>query len=370
MGMPITDGAIEEYIATVRQEWHRLLEIDGSDLADDSDFFSYGGHSMLAIELAARLSNSTGLVISAYELLVDTTVAGMAGVVWRAALARPEGAAVPVPVVEDAGTTAARILTTANQVARLAALKGPDRWQQPPCVFGIRLRGVVSRDILADSLTWIVRRHSALRSYFPGTETVFAVCVPVENVSWSLPVVDGAAELPALRGLERSFEVERFPLFRAVLIQHTVDEQLLGIAVDHLVFDGESVNVFLRELERVYAHLSAGADPSVLATTVSDFGLWADTERARALSPSAGSDEAYWAKRWAGLAAYPPLPLPMITQARQAEGPGRRWRRELSADDVARLRARAESHGITPFMLAATAVFVALRTAPGPKTSA
>jgi hypothetical protein len=376
--MGTTGETITELESVVRDEWRRLLGV--KDLPADADFLAHGGHSMLAVRLAARLREATGYPVRAHHLLSDATVAGMARTVWRSATdpdgtgntaaPAPDDAARPAPA--DRGTR--QVPTSINQAARLALRRGPARWSKPPLVFAIRCEGRVDRQHLADCLTWVARRHSALRTYFPDPHgTAAGTCLAAADVTWSLPLVDlvdlpeparEAAGRDALDTLHEPFDPARAPLFRGVLLRYD-DHHLLGIAIDHTVFDVVSMVPFLRDLERVHAHLTSGRDPAALDVEISDFAPFAAAERARAASPSAEADVAYWADRWAGMGPFPALPLPTRAGGEARPAPARRWRRHLATDRMAALRAGAERRGLTRFMLVATAVFVALRNATG-----
>ncbi|HEY0601296.1 MAG TPA: condensation domain-containing protein, partial [Herpetosiphonaceae bacterium] len=137
----------------------------------------------------------------------------------------------------------------------------------------LRLSGRLNTSALQQSLTTIVERHEALRTMFElqstaGEDQPVQVIVPPAEVP--LPIVD----LQALSGAERDSEVTRLaseearrpfdlgrgPLFRATLLQlhpeGTRDEFVLLLSVHHIVFDGWSIMVFIRELATLYTALA------------------------------------------------------------------------------------------------------------------
>ncbi|WP_043774779.1 alpha/beta fold hydrolase [Desulfomicrobium escambiense] len=66
-------GAVEEKLADI---WHRLLGVESVDA--DADFFGLGGHSILAIRLAAMIEKELGLRVSLTELFAHPTIARLA----------------------------------------------------------------------------------------------------------------------------------------------------------------------------------------------------------------------------------------------------------------------------------------------------
>lgn len=66
-------GEVEEKLADI---WRRLLGVDIADA--DADFFSLGGHSILAIRLAAMIEKELGLRVSLTELFAHPTITRLA----------------------------------------------------------------------------------------------------------------------------------------------------------------------------------------------------------------------------------------------------------------------------------------------------
>ncbi|MCB1058509.1 MAG: hypothetical protein KDD11_23645, partial [Acidobacteria bacterium] len=140
-----------------------------------------------------------------------------------------------------------------------------DRLQRGSALFNIgralRLRGSLSVRDLARSLTLIVSRHEALRTAFPAAAGAPRQEIVPAPSRWLLPVVDltrleapdretEAADL-ARREAARPLDLERPPLLRTRLVRLAAvpdAEHELLLTVHHLVFDGWSLGVLLREL--------------------------------------------------------------------------------------------------------------------------
>ncbi|MEE4545842.1 amino acid adenylation domain-containing protein [Streptomyces sp. V4-01] len=165
--------------------------------------------------------------------------------------------------------------------------------------FLFRLEGDVDVAALNESLTSIVMRHEALRSY-----------VLVENDEYFQGIVDTAevviertaveTESEARRVMDRlsgtALELTEFPLWRAALV--TVGDSGLhyfGFLVHHIIFDGVSTSIFFEELEREYNARRAGALPEVEPPTVqfADFSLW---QRKRMSAGGWQESVDYWAE--------------------------------------------------------------------------
>src|SRR5215213_2051851 len=129
-----------------------------------------------------------------------------------------------------------------------------------------RLTGDLDRAALARSLSEIVRRHETLRTTIETVEGR-----PVQRIAEPRPVaievvdltgVDEAereerARRAAVEEAERPFHMDRGPLFRATLVALAPREHLLILNLHHVISDGWSIGVLLRELSVQYADFAA-----------------------------------------------------------------------------------------------------------------
>jgi hypothetical protein len=257
--------------------------------------------------------------------------------------------------------------TTRNQRGRLALAQGPARWRKPPVTFGLRIRGGVDADFLTAVLTAVARRHTALRMTFPvATAGRYGVGVDETHVVWpvrSVDMRDAAGSATVLRELHRTFAPEEFPLFRGFLLRYH-DEDVLALAIDHLVFDGASVVVFLADFERVYRMLQSPGIHTDRESGGSDVARFSEYERTWLAGPEAGDALAYWRGVWSsGFGPFPRTDLP-TPSFQDGQTGGTVWRRVLDRDGVCREQSRHAGHLSLP-ALAAGAVVTALRDLTG-----
>ena len=270
--------------------------------------------------------------------------------------------------------TQRQVPTTLNQADRVALAYGPDRWRKRPVTFGLRIRGRLDVPLLELALTWTARRHSAFRTFFPYAPAADrALCLDPHEISWPLAFTDlsrmtpadrAAAEHATIVSLIDYFDPASAPLFRGVLLKHDEDAWLLGIAADHLIFDGSSIPPFLKDLENVYGHLLSGRDATELGREVSDFSLFCAAEREWLASHAAERAIRYWEPIWAGMGSSPRSVLPNTEPAAGAPC-GQVWTRVLPGPAIAETR-RLFPHGhLSLFALAAGCVVCVLRDITG-----
>ncbi len=152
-----------------------------------------------------------------------------------------------------------------------------------PALF--QIRGPLQPDVLREVLTALVARHESLRTTF-ATHDDTPVQVVHPPAAVPLPLVDvrhlpdderpAAIERLAHDEANRPFEIERGPLLRATLVRAADDDHLLLLTVHHIVYDGWSTGVLLREMLALYQSLAVG-QPSplpALSHQYADYAVW------------------------------------------------------------------------------------------------
>ncbi|MFB7785592.1 amino acid adenylation domain-containing protein [Streptomyces vinaceus] len=213
----------------------------------------------------------------------------------------------------------------------------------------LTLDGALDEDTLRASSERLLRRHSALRSAFtdqgldgPAQVVVESVEVPWETVDLSgLAGADRAREWERLLAADRGrrFDLERPPLVRFTLVRFGAGEHRLVMTNHHIVWDGWSSAVLLRELLAGYAERASGAGSGPVAEGV-PYRAHLDWLARQ----DDGAAETAWNAALAGLAE--PTLLGAADPNRIDALP-ERVAVELSAELTARLTSRARTAGVT-----------------------
>jgi len=217
-----------------------------------------------------------------------------------------------------------------------------------------RLRGPLDVATLAWSLREIVRRHESLRTTIrlDGVEPVQVVDpeprfhLPLVSVE-ALPPDDReivARELAAAESA-RPFDLENGPLLRALLVRLGPEDHALLLCIHHVVFDGASMGVLLRELSALYATRTPLPEPAL------QYADWARWQREQMQGQTLERLLAWWRERLAG--ELPVLELPSDTPRGATRSlRGARQHLSLPAAASARLKASlAGMPGVTLFMV-------------------
>jgi len=195
-----------------------------------------------------------------------------------------------------------------------------DRFEPGSATYNIpaalRLTGALDPLALEQSLNAIIQRHEALRTTFVAIEGRPAQVI-APRLSIPLPIVDlrtfqEPARVAETRRLideaaQHSFDLARGPLLRASLLRLADEAYILLLTMHHIVADGWSIAVFLRELAVLYAACASGQPSPLPALPVQyvDFAIWQHEWLQGELLER---QLAYWKSRLAG--SLPVLELP------------------------------------------------------------
>ncbi|MER9684233.1 condensation domain-containing protein, partial [Mesorhizobium sp. M0184] len=268
-------GAIETALAQI---WAELLGVERIGRHDH--FFELGGHSLLAVQLLSRLSRAVGVELPLTRLFARPVLSDLAESIFEV-LSRsgPQD----LPAIATVSRNEPLVLSFAQQrLWFLAQLdEGSTNYHIP---LALRLRGVLDRTAWQRSLDRLFARHEALRSVFVAPEGKPRVEVLPPDAG--LPVLEHdlrgrpdaeAALLDLCHEEARTlFDLARGPLIRGRLIRMSDAEHVFLLTQHHIVSDGWSLGVLLRELSQLYQAFEAGQDDPLplLAIQYPDYAAW------------------------------------------------------------------------------------------------
>jgi amino acid adenylation domain-containing protein len=291
----------EELLAEI---WSEVLGIERVGIYHN--FFELGGHSLLATQVISRIREVFQVELPLRRLFEAPTIAGLAEDI-DAGRAGLRSAPAIMPIARD------RELPLSFAQQRLWFL---DQLEPGSSVYNfpiaVRLKGTLNTSALKQSLDEIVARHEALRTTFDVVDgrpveiiaPALSVALPIVDLS-GLPVAEREIEVERLATEEarRPFDLAKGPLVRAILLRLNENEHVGLLTMHHIVTDGWSTGILIREMGVLYGAFCAGMVASLpeLPVQYADFADW---QRHWLAGEVLESQLAYWKGQLKGV---PPL---------------------------------------------------------------
>ncbi len=303
---------VEEAVAEI---WTELLDVSGGAKVSARDsFFALGGHSLLATQVVARLRERFGVELPVRTVFEEATLADLAARVDAAR--RTDESTLPMPPLEKADIEEDSPRPASFAQRRLWFL---DRLEPGTALYNIpaalAAHGDLNVGAMTRALSEIARRHEALR-------TVFAeeAGEPVQRIVAAAPLAVPMIDLRALpEGRRRQeardlafqeaglpFDLACGPLWRVRLLRLAEREHQALLTLHHIVSDGWSTEVLVREVAALYTAFSAGRPSPLpeLPLQYSDYAVW---QRRWLTGVALERELAYWRRQLKGA---PALELP------------------------------------------------------------
>src|SRR5215217_312387 len=214
----------------------------------------------------------------------------------------------------------------------------------------LHLEGRLDISALEKSLNEIVRRHEALRTIF-STRNGQPVQIILPELRLPLPRVD-LSDLPSIQKFcdeeaERPFDLTTGPLVRAHLLRLSTEDHILLLSMHHIVSDGWSIGVLIRELAALYEAYAAGAKSALkeLSLQYGDYALW---QREWLQGDVLDQQLSYWRKQLHSVSV---LELPLDNpRSATPSFQSATFSNKLSKKTSEELQALSRAEGVTLFM--------------------
>ncbi|MEV8517155.1 amino acid adenylation domain-containing protein [Dactylosporangium sp. NPDC051484] len=318
-----------DLVAEIRDVVAATLRLDET-LDADRPLADYGFDSLNGIKVAAAIEERLGVPVRLSTLFENPTVHLLAEHFADAVTPAP---ADPAPVAHAVSTPAVPATRPATVLPiPLDLMVEPTR--RHPLAQGQRALWILEQlapgnyaynlplalwlaagtdvPVLRAALRVVVAAHAALRSRIvetddgPVVEVVGSCDVPLRHT-----LLDGGEDVLRERmraEVRRPFDLAAAPLLRADVFTLDDGRSALLVTFHHIVFDGLSIPLFLRDVERAYADVVAGRRPHVPAPPkrYQDFVDW---QQELLTGPQAERLRGFWLDRLADVPAPTQLPL-------------------------------------------------------------
>ncbi|WP_445323298.1 amino acid adenylation domain-containing protein, partial [Photorhabdus sp. S14-60] len=338
-------GEMETLLATI---WCELLGVERISRYDN--FFVLGGHSLLAVRMMNRIA-ALGI-----EWPLSTLFTFPVLTTFAEAISAQFGESDRIlPAIVPLSREGQLPLSFAQQrLWFLTQFDGVSETYHIP--LALRLHGRLDIAAWQQTLDTLFARHEALRSVFvavdgqPQIELLPAASglLMRKYDLRDMPDVDAQLASLSAQEIETLFDLARGPLIRSSLIQLADDDHVFLLTLHHIVFDGWSVSVLMRELSSLYTAFLAGQPDPLPPLTIQypDYAAW---QRQWLSAERIQSQSDYWRARLVDAPVLLDLPTDRPRPLQQSFA-GALLPVSLDAELTQSLKRLSEQQGVTLFM--------------------
>ncbi|QIR40546.1 amino acid adenylation domain-containing protein [Tolypothrix sp. PCC 7910] len=267
---------VEEILANI---WTEVLAIKQVGIHDN--FFELGGHSILATQIVSRIRETLQVELMLRSLFESPTVAGLAAQI-ESILQDKQNLFVPPLLPRESHQEIP--LSFAQQRLWFFSQLEPD--SPAYNVNGaVKIQGAINIEALRQSINEITKRHEVLRTQLIA-ENGRAAQVILPELSLNLPIInlqhlskieqENTIQELIFAETQQPFNLSQEPLLRIKLLSLSEQEHILLFTMHHIISDGWSKGILIRELAAIYTEFVENKSASLpeLPIQYADFAIW------------------------------------------------------------------------------------------------
>ena len=302
---PATYTGRTAYVAPANSMETKLAEIWADILGvqkvgTEDNFFELGGHSLNAMRILSRVHKEIDTVIRVKDIFIHPTVKALSVVLS----ASGSTTYVPIPVVEKQNNYA---LSQSQQRLWVASQAGANA-----LLYNVTgaylLTGPLEKENFIKAYDAVIARHESLRTFFimdrglprqkilAPEEANFKI-QEIDLTGYQQPQQEAGKQIK--QAFQKPFDLTQPPLLRANLIQLEKEKYVFTFAIHHIIFDGWSAAIFIREIFSLYtAYRQKWEMPlEPLPVQYKDFAAW---QNKKLSGESHQQHKVYWLNQFNG----------------------------------------------------------------------
>ncbi|WP_294961877.1 non-ribosomal peptide synthetase [uncultured Flavobacterium sp.] len=275
--------------------WMEILNVPQVGLSDN--FFELGGHSLKATKLMSRIHKEFNVKLRLLEFFNHPDLQSQSALISSKTSVRYDS----IPRLEQQDSYPLSLMQ--RRLWIMSQFEDANIAYNMSAVYVFK--GHLELSLLEQSFQTLISRHEILRTYFKkdASGEIRQYIQPTASVDFSLGSVDARtfSETELSQALSKTlktpFDLSQGPLLRVDLYQISEDRWIFSSVIHHIISDGWSLEVLIRELLILYNSLVTGESFSLppLQIQYKDYASW----QLNTLSDSS-SDQAYWLNQFSG----------------------------------------------------------------------
>ena len=287
----------QDRVRQIKSIWIKHLGTSQEIGLEDS-FFDKGGDSIMAVDIYHDICQAFHIEkLDPFVFYTSPTIKKLSLEVEKAQKAM--SSSVPIQQTSSLGVKelfspslmVLRILRRINQVRSLfhwkkGVKKGPISPQQRSFItvkqlmgvncngyFSVPIKGDIDIQSLKENLQKIVMSQESLRTYFIGDQQIVLPVVTADVLFYDLSSQTMKDQDKQIMDIHETLFYEKAhfsqaPLFKVVLFKKSHQDFILTLCINHILADGQSLHIFLSQLNQAYAQNKLQFIPSHIDYTV------------------------------------------------------------------------------------------------------
>ena len=336
--------------------WSDILGIDLSEIGVNANFFELGGHSLKVAVLVSRIHRELNVKMLLRDVFRLPTIRGLAEHINRASKNNCSSIE-PVEIKEYYPLSPAQ--------KRLYILQQMDPDSTAYNMWDVLvLEGELQKEVLEQSFKKLIKRCESFRTSFelvedkPEQRIHHKINFEIEyyNMSEVNVNVDNRVR-EKIHQFVRPFDLSHAPLLRLGLIKEVESRHILMIDMHHIISDGTSIKIFIKEFMDFYT----GKELRALKIQYKEYSEW---QNHLLTSGEKEKQEKYWLKQFEG--EIPVLNLPIdYDSPRVKNADGSRIHFHLDTKKTRALKELALKEDATLFMVLLAVFYILLAKLTG-----
>ncbi|UCH96605.1 MAG: amino acid adenylation domain-containing protein, partial [Candidatus Aminicenantes bacterium] len=273
--------SLEEYTAPRNERekalvdiWAEVLGIDNKQIGIEDNFFELGGHSLKIASLIGRIHKKLNIEIPFNKIFQAPTVKVLAEYISKQERSQ---------YVEISPLEKREYYALSSPQKRLFVLQQMEADSIAYNMHGMMLlEGFIAREKFAVIFRQLIARHESLRTSFHMVNEE-----PVQRIHDEVEFEEEPFGQINAYNFIRPFDLSQPPLVRLGLIKEEEQKYLLMVDMHHIISDGISTEVFVKEFMCLYK----GEELPGLRIQYKDFSGWQDS---KAHQEALKKEEQYW----------------------------------------------------------------------------
>ncbi|MCB2311586.1 amino acid adenylation domain-containing protein [Clostridium tagluense] len=325
-------NGIEEKLSKI---WSGILGIEKVGINDN--FFELGGHSLKATTLSAFIHKRINLKVSLKDIFDNPTIKELAAFIKGV----EENIYKSIELVEKKDyysfSSAQKRMYVLQHMNLLSTSYNISLFQT--------IEGAIDKDEFESAIRQLILRHESLRTSFEiiNYEPVQIIHEDI-NFSISYYETDESKVQQLIDEFIKPFELSKAPLFRIGLIKIEENKNILMFDIHHIITDGTSMDIFIREFIELY-------EGNILPELKLQYKDYAEWQNNKNNDLQIKNQENYWLGIFEKLPPILELPIDFIRGVNIHESEENELSFELDRKLVKLLKQTVASTGVSLYIL-------------------